>query len=117
MHRIRWKSSRNPTGQVSDERCKSNLDRGGFIDDIFVKYLKSSRHAIEKQLPPRSRRKLSNSISQRPRENVQIAEVNDETISVQGVKQAIVEDVFIKDVTAKTAPRSPWSIYRNTVVK
>ncbi len=81
--------------------CKSNLDRGGFIKDIYVKNLKIGKarilrlrnnyHGYRGGNFPTEFRNINI-------ENVHIKEGDDETISITGVEGALVYDVFIKNV-------------------
>jgi hypothetical protein len=86
--------------------CKSNLDRGGFIRDIYVKNLnvgkarilrlRNNYHGYRGGHFPTEFRNINI-------ENVHIKEGDDETISVQGVEGALVYDVFLKNITVDTA--------------
>jgi hypothetical protein len=90
--------------------CKSNLDRGGFIKDIYVKNLKIGKarilrlrnnyHGYRGGNFPTEFRNINI-------ENVHIKQGNDETISLQGVEGALVYDVFIKDVTVDKLEKGP----------
>jgi len=85
--------------------CKSNLDRGGFIKDIYVKNLKIGKarilrlrnnyHGYRGGNFPTEFRNINI-------ENVHIKEGDDETISITGVEGALVYDVFIKNVVVDT---------------
>ena len=82
--------------------CKSNLDRGGFIRNIFVKNLKVGKarlmrlrndyHGYRGGNFPTEFRNIQI-------DDVHIGEGKDETISITGVKAAPVDDVFINNVT------------------
>ncbi|MFQ6008859.1 MAG: glycoside hydrolase family 28 protein [Candidatus Zixiibacteriota bacterium] len=90
--------------------CKSNLDRGGFIKDIYVKNLnvgkarilrlRNNYHGYRGGHFPTEFRNINI-------ENVHIKDGDDETISVQGVEEAPVYDVFIKNVTVDNIERGP----------
>ena len=90
--------------------CKSNLDRGGFIKDIYVKdlnvgkarilRLRNNYHGYRGGNFPTEFRNINI-------ENVHIKQGDDETISCQGVEGALVYDVFIKDVTIDTLEKGP----------
>jgi polygalacturonase len=90
--------------------CKSNLDRGGFIKDIYIKdlnvgkarilRLRNNYHGYRGGNFPTEFRNINI-------ENVHIKQGSDETISLQGVEGALVYDVFIKDVTVDTLERGP----------
>ena len=85
--------------------CKSNLDRGGFIKDIYVKNLKIGKarilrlrnnyHGYRGGNFPTEFRNINI-------EDVHIKEGSDETISITGVEGALVYDVFIKNVVVDT---------------
>ncbi len=87
--------------------CKSNLDRGGFIRNLFVKNinvgkarvlrLRNNYHGYRGGNYPTDFREIHI-------ENVHIQEGNDETISVTGVEAAPVFNVFVKNVTVERAP-------------
>jgi len=97
--------------------CKSNLDRGGFIKDIYVKNLNVGRarilrlrnnyHGYRGGNFPTEFRNINI-------ENVLIKQGDDETISCQGVEGALVYDVFIKDVTIDTLEKGPIMHLRHT---
>jgi hypothetical protein len=90
--------------------CKSNLDRGGFIKDIYIKdlnvgkarilRLRNNYHGYRGGNFPTEFRNINI-------ENVHIKQGDDETISLQGVEDALVYDVFIKDVTVDTLEKGP----------
>ena len=90
--------------------CKSNLDRGGFIKDIYVKdlnvgkarilRLRNNYHGYRGGNFPTEFRNINI-------ENVHIKQGDDETISCQGVEGALVYDVFIKDVIIDTLEKGP----------
>ncbi|MHC4070426.1 MAG: glycoside hydrolase family 28 protein [Planctomycetota bacterium] len=90
--------------------CKSNLDRGGFIRDIYVKNLnvgkarilrlRNNYHGYRGGNFPTDFRNINI-------ENVHIKQGDDETISCQGVEGALVYDVFIKDVIIDTLDKGP----------
>ncbi|MHC4118597.1 MAG: glycoside hydrolase family 28 protein [Planctomycetota bacterium] len=90
--------------------CKSNLDRGGFIKDIYVKNLnvgkarilrlRNNYHGYRGGNFPTEFRNINI-------ENVHIKQGDDETISCQGVEGALVYDVFIKNVTVETIEKGP----------
>ncbi|MHC4679666.1 MAG: glycoside hydrolase family 28 protein [Planctomycetota bacterium] len=96
--------------------CKSNLDRGGFIKDLYVKdleigkarilRLRNNYHGYRDGNFPTEFRNINI-------ENVHIKQGDDETISCQGVEGALVYDVFIKDVTIDTLERGPIMHLRN----
>ena len=96
--------------------CKSNLDRGGFIKDIYIKNLNIDRsrlirlrnnyHGYRGGNYPTDFRNINI-------EDVHISEGSDETISVQGVEGAPVYDVFIKNVTVDTVREGPIFHCRN----
>jgi len=96
--------------------CKSNLDRGGFIKDIYIKdlnvgkarilRLRNNYHGYRGGNFPTEFRNINI-------ENVHIKEGDDETISLQGVEGALVYDVFIKDVTIDTLEKGPIMHLRN----
>jgi hypothetical protein len=85
--------------------CKSNLDRGGYIKDIYVKNLKIGKarilrlrnnyHGYRGGNFPTEFRNINI-------EDVHIKEGDDETISITGVEGALVYDVFIKNVVVDT---------------
>ena len=85
--------------------CKSNLDRGGFIKDIYIKNLnvgkarilrlRNNYHGYRGGNFPTEFRNINI-------ENVNIAEGSDETISVAGVEKALVYDVFLKNIVVDT---------------
>jgi hypothetical protein len=90
--------------------CKSNLDRGGYIKDIYVKNLKIGKarilrlrnnyHGYRGGNFPTEFRNINI-------ENVHIKQGDDETISCQGVEGALVYDVFVKNVTIDTLEKGP----------
>ena len=90
--------------------CKSNLDRGGFIKDIYVRNLnvgkarilrlRNNYHGYRGGNFPTEFRNINI-------DNVHIKQGDDETISCQGVEAAPVYDVFIKDVTIDTLEKGP----------
>ncbi|MBL7189874.1 MAG: hypothetical protein ISS70_26390 [Phycisphaerae bacterium] len=96
--------------------CKSNLDRGGFINDIYVKNLdigkarilrlRNNYHGYRGGNFPTEIRNINI-------EDVHIAAGDDETISLQGVEAALVYDVFIKNVTVDTLEKGPVMHLRN----
>jgi len=96
--------------------CKSNLDRGGFIKNIYIKdldigkarilRLRNNYHGYRGGNFPTEIRNINI-------ENVHIGAGNDETISLQGVESALVYDVFIKDVTVDTLEKGPIMHLRN----
>ncbi len=85
--------------------CKSNLDRGGYIKDIYIKNLKIGKarilrlrnnyHGYRGGNFPTEFRNINI-------EDVHIKEGSDETISITGVEGALVYDVFIKNVVVDT---------------
>ncbi len=87
--------------------CKSNLDRGGFIEDIWIRNLKIGKarilrlrnnyHGYRGGNFPTEFRNINI-------EDVHIKEGSDETVSVIGVEGAPVYDVFLKNITVDTAP-------------
>ena len=97
--------------------CKSNLDRGGFIKNIYVKNLdigkarilrlRNNYHGYRGGNFPTEIRNINI-------EDVHIGVGNDETISCQGVEKAPVFDVFIKNVTVDTLEKGPIMHLRNT---
>ena len=96
--------------------CKSNLDRGGFIKDIYIKNLdigkarilrlRNNYHGYRGGNFPTEIRNINI-------ENIHIKEGDDETISLQGVETALVYDVFIKNVTVDTLEKGPIMHLRN----
>jgi hypothetical protein len=96
--------------------CKSNLDRGGFIKDIYVKNLeigkarilrlRNNYHGYRGGNYPTEIRNINI-------ENIHIENGDDETISLQGVEAAPVYDVFIKDVTIDKLEKGPIMHLRN----
>jgi len=86
--------------------CKSNLDRGGYIKDIYVKNLKIGKarilrlrnnyHGYRGGHFPTEFRNINI-------EDVHIKQGSDETISITGVEGALVHDVFLKNITVDTA--------------
>jgi len=96
--------------------CKSNLDRGGFIRDIYIKNLdigkarilrlRNNYHGYRGGHYPTEIRNINI-------EDVHIAAGDDETISLQGVEAALVYDVFIKNVTIDTLEKGPIMHLRN----
>ncbi|MHC4315982.1 MAG: glycoside hydrolase family 28 protein, partial [Planctomycetota bacterium] len=97
--------------------CKSNLDRGGFIKNIYVKNLdigkarilrlRNNYHGYRGGNYPTEIRNINI-------QDVHIGAGNDETISCQGVEKAPVFDVFIKNVTIDTLEKGPIMHIRNT---
>ena len=97
--------------------CKSNLDRGGFIKNIYVKNLdigkarilrlRNNYHGYRGGNYPTEIRNINI-------QDVHIGAGNDETISCQGVEKAPVFDVFIKNVTIDTLEKGPILHIRNT---
>jgi len=97
--------------------CKSNLDRGGFIKDIYVKdldvgkarilRLRNNYHGYRGGNFPTEFRNINI-------ENVHIKQGDDETISCQGVEGAPVYDVFIKNVTIDALEKGPIMHLRHT---
>ncbi|MHC4750638.1 MAG: glycoside hydrolase family 28 protein [Planctomycetota bacterium] len=97
--------------------CKSNLDRGGFIKNIYVKNLnvgkarilrlRNNYHGYRGGNFPTEFRNINI-------ENVHIKQGDDETISCQGVEGALVYDVFIKDVTIDMLEKGPIMHLRHT---
>jgi len=96
--------------------CKSNLDRGGFIKDIYIRNLdigkarilrlRNNYHGYRGGNFPTEIRNINI-------EDVNIKQGDDETISLQGVEAALVYDVFIKDVTIDTLEKGPIMHLRN----
>ena len=96
--------------------CKSNLDRGGFIKDIYIKdlnvgkarilRLRNNYHGYRGGNFPTEIRNINI-------ENVHIERGDDETISLQGVAAALVYDVFITNVTIDTLEKGPIMHLRN----
>ncbi|MCH9022381.1 MAG: glycoside hydrolase family 28 protein [Planctomycetes bacterium] len=96
--------------------CKSNLDRGGFIKDIYIKdlnigkarilRLRNNYHGYRGGNFPTEIRNINI-------ENVHIERGDDETISLQGVASALVYDVFITNVTIDTLEKGPIMHLRN----
>ena len=96
--------------------CKSNLDRGGFIKNIYIKNLdigkarilrlRNNYHGYRGGNFPTEIRNINI-------EDVHIGAGNDETISCQGVEKAPVFDVFIKNVTIDTLEKGPIMHIRN----
>jgi polygalacturonase len=96
--------------------CKSNLDRGGFIKNIYVKNLdigkarilrlRNNYHGYRGGNFPTEIRNINI-------EDVHIKAGDDETISLQGVEAALVYDVFIKNVTIDTLEKGPIMHLRN----
>jgi len=96
--------------------CKSNLDRGGFIRDIYIKdlnvgkarilRLRNNYHGYRGGNFPTEIRNINI-------ENVHIKQGDDETISLQGVESALVYDVFIRNVTVDTLEKGPILHLRN----
>jgi len=96
--------------------CKSNLDRGGFIKDIYINNLnvgkarilrlRNNYHGYRGGNFPTEIRNINI-------ENVHIKEGDDETISLQGVEVALVYDVFIKNVTIDALEKGPIMHLRN----
>ena len=96
--------------------CKSNLDRGGFIKDIYIRNLnvgkarilrlRNNYHGYRGGNFPTEIRNINI-------ENVHIKAGDDETISLQGVETALVYDVFIKNVTVETLVKGPALHLRN----
>lgn len=90
--------------------CKSNLDRGGFIKDIYVKDLNVGKARILRLRNNYHGYRGGNFPTEFHNiniENVHIKQGDDETISCQGVEGALVYDVFIKDVTIDTLEKGP----------
>jgi len=97
--------------------CKSNLDRGGFIKNIYIKNLdigkarilrlRNNYHGYRGGNFPTEIRNINI-------EDVHIGVGNDETISCQGVEKAPVFEVFIKNVTVDTLEKGPIMHLRNT---
>jgi hypothetical protein len=96
--------------------CKSNLDRGGFIKDLYIKNLdigkarilrlRNNYHGYRGGNFPTEIRNINI-------EDVHIKQGDDETISLQGVEAALVYDVFIKNVTVDTLEKGPIMHLRN----
>jgi hypothetical protein len=96
--------------------CKSNLDRGGFIKNIYVKNLdigkarilrlRNNYHGYRGGNYPTEIRNINI-------EDVHIKAGDDETISLHGVEAALVYDVFIKNVTIDTLEKGPIMHLRN----
>ncbi|MCH7558536.1 MAG: glycoside hydrolase family 28 protein [Planctomycetes bacterium] len=96
--------------------CKSNLDRGGYIKDIYIKNLKIGKarilrlrnnyHGYRGGNFPTEFRNINI-------EDVHIKQGSDEMISIQGVEGALVYDVFIKNVTVDTLEKGPIMHLRN----
>ena len=96
--------------------CKSNLDRGGFIKNLYIKNLdigkarilrlRNNYHGYRGGNFPTEIRNINI-------EDVHIGAGNDETISLQGVEKAPVFDVFIKNVTIDTLEKGPIMHLRN----
>ncbi|MBW8035182.1 MAG: glycoside hydrolase family 28 protein [Planctomycetes bacterium] len=96
--------------------CKSNLDRGGFIKDIFIKDLNIGKARVLRLRNNYHGYKGGNFPSEMRNfhiDNVHIGVGNDETISLQGVPSALVYDVFITNVTVDTLPKGPVLHLRN----
>jgi hypothetical protein len=82
--------------------CKSNLDRGGFIKDIYVKNLKigngyvlnlrNNYHGYRGGHFPTEFRNINI-------EDVTIEDAGSKAVSISGVEEAPVYDVFLKNVT------------------
>jgi len=85
--------------------CKSNLDRGGFIKDIYIKNLeigearilrlRNNYHGYRGGNFPTEFRNINI-------EDVHIKQGSDETISITGVEDALVYDVFLKNIIVDT---------------
>lgn len=96
--------------------CKSNLDRGGFIKNIYIKNLeigkarilrlRNNYHGYRGGNFPTEIRNINI-------EDVRIGAGDDETISLQGVESAPVYDVFITNVTIDTLEKGPIMHLRN----
>ena len=96
--------------------CKSNLDRGGFVKNIYIKdlnigkarilRLRNNYHGYRGGNFPTEIRNINI-------ENIHIKQGDDETISLQGVEAALVYDVFIKNVTIETLEKGPILHLRN----
>jgi len=96
--------------------CKSNLDRGGFIKDIYIKdlnvgkarilRLRNNYHGYRGGNFPTEIRNINIA-------DVHISEGDDETISLQGVEAAFVYDVLIKNVTIDKLEKGPIMHLRN----
>ncbi len=96
--------------------CKSNLDRGGFVKDIYIKdlnvgkarilRLRNNYHGYRGGNFPTEIRNINI-------ENIHIGQGDDETISLQGVATAPVYDVFIKNVTIDALEKGPIMHLRN----
>ncbi len=96
--------------------CKSNLDRGGFIKDIYIKNLDIGKARILRLRNNYHGYKGGNFPAEMRNfhiENVHIGAGNDETISLQGVASAMVYDVFITNVTVDTLEKGPVLHLRN----
>ena len=86
--------------------CKSNLDRGGYIKDIYVRNLKIGKarilrlrnnyHGYRGGNFPTEFRNINI-------ENIHIKQGSDETISVTGVEGALVYDVFLRNIVVDAA--------------
>ncbi len=85
--------------------CKSNLDRGGFIKDIYIKdldigkariiRLRNNYHGYRGGNFPTEFRNINI-------EDVHIKQGSNETISITGVEGALVYDVFLKNIVVDT---------------
>jgi len=96
--------------------CKSNLDRGGFIKDIYIKNLKVGKARILRLRNNYHGYRGGNfptEIRNINIENVHIERGDDETISLQGVASALVYDVFITNVTIDRLEKGPIMHLRN----
>ena len=97
--------------------CKSNLDRGGFIKNIYIKNLDIGKARILRLRNNYHGYRGGNFPTEIRNINIQDVHIgagNDETISCQGVEKAPVFDVFIKNVTVDTLEKGPILHLRNT---
>jgi len=83
--------------------CKSNLDRGGFIENIWLRNIKGDKSGHVLRLRNNYHGYRGGNSPTRFRnihlDNVTIKEAGKAAISITGVKEAHVEDVFLKNVT------------------
>jgi len=83
--------------------CKSNLDRGGFIENVYVRNIRAEKSGHVLRFRNNYHGYRGGNHPTRFRnfhiENVEIKEAGKVAISITGVKGAPIKDIFLKDVT------------------
>ncbi|MHC4199009.1 MAG: glycoside hydrolase family 28 protein [Planctomycetota bacterium] len=100
--------------------CKSNLDRGGFIENIYVRNIKAEKSGHVLRFRNNYHGYRGGNYPTRFRsfhiENIEIKEAGKAAISITGVEGAPIKDVFLKDVTIGKAPVATELRYVDNIV-